>query len=87
MANCFFLFKIIKKYEANILISNFSAVNAFAIVGKIIGVKYNIGWYHTVSGASEVDSNYSFSNYFSLEKENLYFIDYSLILLLHLIMH
>ena len=73
IANCIFLLKIIKKYKSNILISNFSAVNAFAIVGKIIGVKYNIGWYHTVSGASEVDSNYSFFKLSLLRKRKSIF--------------
>lgn len=73
IANCITLLKIIKKYKANILISNFSAVNSFALSGKIIGVKYNIGWYHTVSGASEVDSNYSLFKLFLLRRRKSIF--------------
>ncbi len=43
------IYKVIKKNNPDVVISNFSYVNAALVSGKFLGVKKNIVWYHTLS--------------------------------------
>lgn len=44
-----FIFKLVKKYKPWVMISNFSYVNIFLIVGYIFQVKHRIAWCHSIS--------------------------------------
>ncbi len=48
--NYYSIFKIIHKTKPDIIISNFSYVNPALLFGKLLGVKRNIAWFHTVYG-------------------------------------
>ncbi|MBU2939585.1 glycosyltransferase family 4 protein [Lacinutrix sp. C3R15] len=42
------IYKVIKKTKPDVIISNFSYVNPALLFGKLLGVKKNIVWFHTV---------------------------------------
>lgn len=45
------IFQIIQKEKPDIVISNFSYVNPSVLAARIVGVKHNIAWMHTVKDA------------------------------------
>lgn len=49
-SNSLKIFTIIKAYQPTIIISNFSYVNAALVSGKLLGVKQNVVWFHTLTG-------------------------------------
>ncbi|MEO5991471.1 MAG: glycosyltransferase family 4 protein, partial [Ferruginibacter sp.] len=46
--NYFYIYKIIKQTKPDVVISNFSYVNPSLLFGKLLGVKHNIVWFHTL---------------------------------------
>ena len=49
LSNYYKLFKVIKKERPNVIISSFSYVNPAILSGRLLGVKKNIIWFHTLS--------------------------------------
>lgn len=49
LKNGYEIFKAVKDYKPDIIVSNFSYVNAAVISGKLLGVKKNIIWFHTLT--------------------------------------
>lgn len=52
-SNSLKIFRIIKDYKPTIIISNFSYVNPALVSGKLLGVKQNIVWFHTLTAQLE----------------------------------
>ncbi len=46
--NYFEIFKIIKAVKPDVILSNFSYVNPALLFGKLLGVKHNMIWFHTL---------------------------------------
>ncbi|WP_203459560.1 glycosyltransferase family 4 protein [Lacinutrix sp. WUR7] len=46
----FKIYKFIKKEKPDVIISNFSYINPAVLAGRLLGVKYNIAWFHTAYG-------------------------------------
>ena len=44
------IYKIIKQTNPDIILSNFSYVNPALLFGKLLGVRRNLVWFHTVYG-------------------------------------
>lgn len=44
------IYHIIKKTKPDVVISNFSYINPAILFGKLLGVKHNVAWFHTVYG-------------------------------------
>jgi glycosyltransferase involved in cell wall biosynthesis len=45
----FTIFNLIKREKPDVIISNFSYVNPAILCGKLLGVKLNVVWYHTLT--------------------------------------
>ncbi|WP_417371551.1 glycosyltransferase family 4 protein [Gelidibacter japonicus] len=45
------IFNLIKSQQPDVIISNFSYVNPSVLCGKLLGIKKNIVWFHTVTEA------------------------------------
>ena len=70
LSNYYKLFKVLKKERPDVVISNFSYVNPAILCGKLLGVKKNIVWFHTLSqqlnpGKNQVLLKSIFLNYAS----------------------
>lgn len=52
LSNYWQVYKMIRKTKPDVIISNFSYVNPAILFGKLLGVKTNIAWFHTVYGHS-----------------------------------
>lgn len=48
MADMFFLFRMVRKFRPQVMISNFAAVNVFLGIGFLLRVPQRIAWYHTL---------------------------------------
>lgn len=48
LKNYYEIFKIIKEVEPDVILSNFSYVNPALLFGKLLGVKHNMIWFHTL---------------------------------------
>lgn len=48
LKNYFKVFKTIKNYKPDVIISNFSYVNPSLLFGRLLGVKKNIAWFHSL---------------------------------------
>lgn len=46
----FKIYTFIKKEKPDVIISNFSYINPAILAGRLLGVKYNIAWFHTAYG-------------------------------------
>src|SRR5690606_28732796 len=62
--NYYTLFKVIKKEKPDVVVSNFSYVNPVVLASKILGVKYNIIWFHTL----KKQMNFKWSNIYIKSK-------------------
>ena len=52
-SNSLKIFRVIKAYQPSVIISNFSYVNPALVSGKLLGVKQNIVWFHTLTAQLE----------------------------------
>lgn len=50
VSNYVAIYKIIKRVQPDVIISNFSYINPAILFGKLFGVKTNIAWFHTAFG-------------------------------------
>ena len=50
LSNYYHTFKVIRQVKPDVIISNFSYVNPALLFGKLLGVKRNLCWFHTVYG-------------------------------------
>lgn len=48
LKNYYEVFKIINKVKPDVILSNFSYVNPALLFGKLLGVKHNMIWFHTL---------------------------------------
>lgn len=53
-----FLYRLIRKYRPDCLISNFGADNVMLVVGRLMGVPRRINWYHTLSAQIDIDAGF-----------------------------
>jgi glycosyltransferase involved in cell wall biosynthesis len=58
LRDAFYLFKLIRYFKPDCLIANFSAVNIMMLVGWLSRVPHRVCWYHTVSGAPDLEREY-----------------------------
>lgn len=53
LSNYFKVYKIIKSYRPEVIVSNFSYVNPALLFGRILGVKKNVAWFHSLQDQIE----------------------------------
>jgi glycosyltransferase involved in cell wall biosynthesis len=56
LRDAFFLVRLIQRYRPDCLVANFTAINLMMSVGKLMGVRHRVSWYHTIERANELDS-------------------------------
>ncbi|MCG3148779.1 MAG: D-inositol-3-phosphate glycosyltransferase [Verrucomicrobiae bacterium] len=56
LADALFLRRLIREYRPDCLIANFVAVNWMMFVGKWMGVRQRVAWYHTLSTQIQIDN-------------------------------
>jgi glycosyltransferase involved in cell wall biosynthesis len=59
LRDAWFLFKMIRQYRPQCLVSNFGSVNLMTLVGWCCRVKQRIVWHHTLCAQIDIDTSYS----------------------------
>ncbi len=56
LRDALFLVRLIQRYRPDCLVANFTAVNLMMSLGKLMGVRCRVSWYHTIERQNELDS-------------------------------
>lgn len=65
------IYRVIKNEKPDVVLSNFSYVNPALLFGRLLGVKHNIVWFHTVYGHSKPSKLILFNKSLFLKLANI----------------
>lgn len=56
LRDALFLYRLIQQHKPDCMISNFGASNLMMLLGKLMGVRCRVDWYHTLSAPIDMDA-------------------------------